>query len=515
MKAVTTVKDAVVRAALAWNDFWFTPSNPTTLGLIRILAGALVLYAHVAYSYDFQAFFGKDGWRSLAGANLERRTLPQPAPPIGWDAERPALPLPPGRKERERIIDYLRSLPDEPAERARLIALFKMPRLPQKVGDLPTASADRKRAVELLKLRDVPNDSEAPIVIDWGRHEPPEIFLPIRNQAAPFLEGLPPDHAERERIFTFMKDWSRDPRQVAHGTTIWSVWFHVSDPTWMLVIHCLILTVMFLFTAGLCTRVTAVLTWLAALSYIQRSPITFFGADAVMMVLLLYLMIGPSGAALSVDRLIGRWWAERRARRAGKPLPEWPAPAPSISANFTLRLMQIHFCIIYLAAGTSKLLGGRWWNGHALYYSVANYEFSPLDSQLFHGLLAWLCQHRWLWEIVFTSGTWFTVALELSLPLLVWNRKLRMPYVLCAVTLHTAIAATMGLVVFSLLMATMVIAFVPGETVQALLDRLRRLSRHLKKAPEDVAKAVQEPEAEARPAKKSDLHGRARHGSRR
>src|SRR5262249_35055195 len=141
------------------------------------------------------------------------------------------------------------------------------------------------------------------------------------------------------------------------------IWYHVTEPFWMWVVHGLVLVVMLMFAVGFCTRITSVLTWLAAVSYMHRSPITLFGGDTMMNILLIYLMIGPSGAALSVDRLISRWWARRKARLAGEPEPEDAPPPKLVSANFALRLMQIHFCIIYFAAGTSKLLGATWWNG--------------------------------------------------------------------------------------------------------------------------------------------------------
>jgi hypothetical protein len=303
-----------------------------------------------------------------------------------------------------------------------------------------------------------------------------------------------------------------DPRQVDPGAYVWSVWFHVTGPGWMVFVHCLILLAMLLFMVGFCTRITAVLAWLGALSYIQRSPNVFFGFDAMMMVTLLYLMIAPSGAALSVDRLIARWWAERKARREGKPLP-LPAPVePLISANFALRLFQIQFCIIYLAAGTSKLLGGRWWNGHALYYTIANSEFSPVRYEFFQHMLTWLCQHRWLWEVVMTGGAWFTIALELSLPMLVWNRRLRTPLVCCALLLHASIALTMGLTVFSLMMGTMVLAFVPGESVRGWLRRRPEPESPASEAP---APDSEEGEPVAKSAKKVEGHGRAKHRSRR
>ena len=46
----------------AWNQFWFTPTSPSTLSAIRVLAGAMLLYTHLVWSFDLDAFFGPDGW---------------------------------------------------------------------------------------------------------------------------------------------------------------------------------------------------------------------------------------------------------------------------------------------------------------------------------------------------------------------------------------------------------------------------------------------------------------------
>src|SRR5205823_1112765 len=47
-----------------WNRFWFTPSDPATLGLIRILAGSMLFYTHLIWSLDLESFFGTPGWLS-------------------------------------------------------------------------------------------------------------------------------------------------------------------------------------------------------------------------------------------------------------------------------------------------------------------------------------------------------------------------------------------------------------------------------------------------------------------
>ena len=44
-----------------WDQFWFSPSDAATLGLIRILAGAMLFYTHLVWTIELQGFFGADG----------------------------------------------------------------------------------------------------------------------------------------------------------------------------------------------------------------------------------------------------------------------------------------------------------------------------------------------------------------------------------------------------------------------------------------------------------------------
>lgn len=70
--AVSFVGDAIAVAGTAWNRFWFTPTDPTTLCLIRVLAGLMLFYTHAVWTLDLEAFFGEQSWLSrevLAQAN--------------------------------------------------------------------------------------------------------------------------------------------------------------------------------------------------------------------------------------------------------------------------------------------------------------------------------------------------------------------------------------------------------------------------------------------------------------
>src|SRR5207237_9625838 len=79
-----------------------------------------------------------------------------------------------------------------------------------------------------------------------------------------------------------------------------------------------------------------------------------------------------------------------------------------------------------------------------------------------------------LWQLVVSGGTVFTLAVEVGFPCLAWNRRLRLPMILGARALHTGIALIMGLTTFSLIMMTLVLAFLPTEILASGLAWLRR-----------------------------------------
>lgn len=302
------------------------------------------------------------------------------------------------------------------------------------------------------------------------RQEYPILKPPLGWNVNP--PSTPPTPEER----AYFDKWGTDPRLLVDKgyTELWSIWFHVTDPVWMRVVHGCILAAMFCFAIGLCTRITSVLTWIGMICYIHRSQTSLFGMDTIMVVVVLYLMIGPSGAALSVDRLIGRYWATYRALRQHRPAPEFLPPEPSVSANLALRLMQVHVCIIYLVSGTSKLQGAMWWNGEAVWGTIANYEFSPMRLQIYMEWLRLLARHRWLWELVTTGGSYFTLAFEISFAFLIWSRRMRWTMLIASVVLHVGIALCMGLVTFSLMMMVLVSSFIPARAIRELFWQLGR-----------------------------------------
>jgi len=75
--------------ASGWNRFWFRPSAPHTLCLIRILTGWSLFYSLTVYAFHLTEFLGPDGW--LPGAFARSQSLPELAWSYLWLTDSPAV----------------------------------------------------------------------------------------------------------------------------------------------------------------------------------------------------------------------------------------------------------------------------------------------------------------------------------------------------------------------------------------------------------------------------------------
>jgi hypothetical protein len=241
-------------------------------------------------------------------------------------------------------------------------------------------------------------------------------------------------------------------RTLQAGGYQYSLWWLVPDD-WLWPAHALAMTILLLFTIGLWTRFTSILSVLITISYAYRVPAATFGLDQINALLALYLAIGPSGQALSVDR----WLAVRRGRAPAD------GPLPSAGANLALRLINVHMCVIYFFAGISKLQGEAWWNGVAMWLAFANYEYQSMD-------MTWLAWHPWLVDL----ATHVTIFWEITFSALIWRPRLKPLVLLGAVVLHVGIGACLGMWTFGLIMLVGCASFLPPEGVRRLVDAVFR-----------------------------------------
>lgn len=199
-------------------------------------------------------------------------------------------------------------------------------------------------------------------------------------------------------------------------------------------------------TVGWHSRVAAIVVFVLIHSFHRRSGVIFNAGDTIIIVVALVLALSSCGAALSLDqrRRVGSFWSAQTLAR-------WP-----------VRLLQVQMSLIYLVAVQAKLSNSSWEDGSASYY-------------------AWRTDGRWAlievpdWlagnALLVNMATWGTLALELALAILVWNRRLRFWVLGAGVVMHLTMMVTMNVGYFSLAMFVLYAAFIPWETVENLRPR--------------------------------------------
>ncbi len=397
---------------------------------------------------------------------------------------RPTSPLHPvltiKPEARELVLAELKK-PKDPNNRERYLTMFdrlteeQRKEKAQQLEDfflmLPHADANEKDPKKQAAIAD-----QRQFVVEYFL----ELGPAYRMNLLRFIRELVPlSEAERTERLDYLGYWNTEKQfSLRTGSPVFSIWYHITDPTEMAIAHSAIIIIIILFTIGWQTRITSILTWLAAMSYLNRNPQVLFGQDTMMNILLIYLMIANSGAALSVDR----WLACKRARKLamqkhGKIDAETAAylatPMPSVSSGFAQRMLQIHFCFIYMAAGMSKLKGNAWWNHNAFWDTLINPEFTMIHFQWYEHLMRYTASSRPVYAAVAAGGVWFTIFIEISLPFLVWT-KLRPWAVMMGLALHAGVGVFMGLLIFSLFMMTMLLCYIPGSAVRQVLFSEKR-----------------------------------------
>ena len=162
-----------------------------------------------------------------------------------------------------------------------------------------------------------------------------------------------------------------------------------------------------LLTLGLFTRASSIIVFCCLASLHQRNLYINHGGDTFLRVAGFFLMFAPAGAALSLDRLIRIW--------RGK---ETSALAPR--APWAQRMIQFELAVMYFSTFCWKVQGEQWVQGTALYYVY------HLDELQRFPLPSWFLR-----PTILKIGSWFALALEFSLGVLIWFRDLR--YYLLAV----------------------------------------------------------------------------------
>jgi hypothetical protein len=227
----------------------------------------------------------------------------------------------------------------------------------------------------------------------------------------------------------------------------WLWWF--DDPIAIRVHQWVAIALSLMMAVGWKTRWSVPLSWWLGLMVAHRMTGMLFGLDQITILLVSYLSVGKSGDRWSIDCWLAGGSLETEQGSS------WN--------RIATRLIQTHLCVIYLFGGLGKLRGGMWWDGSAVWYALASFEYQSLD-------LTWLGRYP-----TFVSlATHATLLWELFYTAMVWPRSTR-PWVLAmAMAVHAGIAIALGMVTFGVMMMLANLAFIDPEAMRRICLGVRR-----------------------------------------
>ncbi len=176
---------------------------------------------------------------------------------------------------------------------------------------------------------------------------------------------------------------------------------------------------------GYRVRGAAAIAWLVHLTMKSSGTASIYGVDCFAQIALFYMLWMPVGAALSLDRAAGRASGE-----------------PTSWARLSLRVIQIHLCIMYLSCALEKGAGVDWWNGEAVWCSLQRHDLCTLGMDWIAGV-----------PLVAQLAGWGTLLVEGGYVFLIWPRRTRTVWALATIGLHLGIAIFLRLVTFSAIMS--------------------------------------------------------------
>ena len=245
------------------------------------------------------------------------------------------------------------------------------------------------------------------------------------------------------------------------GRNLGLFWLIPQNDAWIEAFFWVFLLFAVFLTVGFLSKFSSVAVFVCLSSLLRRNAYILHSGDTLLRACGFFLMFAPTGAALSVDRLLGIW---RGKEGLEKPL-FWP---------WAQRMIQIQMSLMYFSTFAWKSIGSDWRDGTALYYTTRLVQFQRFPMPTLDN------------GIILKLATWSALFVEFACGVLVWVRKLRYWVLLAGVCLHLSIEYSMNIALFQWVAMAGYVTFIdPADLTRTWSWLRRRLGGRLG-APADV-----------------------------
>jgi len=232
-----------------------------------------------------------------------------------------------------------------------------------------------------------------------------------------------------------------------YDTLAWpySIYSWVHSVYWVWAVHVLAMLIAASFIMGVKPVLTGGLSVVFYGSALHQNPGVVVEMDQVVLMLLIYLTLAPTGSHFAVPSL----------RQSGPGGYRWDPPGnDSQWGSFVLRLMQIHLCLFYFFSALNRLTD-EWLLGAPLLHPRLAERGYPLGE-------GFLQAHPAAVVILAFS----LVVFQLFYGVFIWGDRVRYPLVGLAVVLHLVVGLVWGDLSFNLMMAAWNWVFLPADWVE-------------------------------------------------
>lgn len=174
---------------------------------------------------------------------------------------------------------------------------------------------------------------------------------------------------------------------------------------------------------GFKTRLMGVLAWLMHIILNTTGHFTAYGVETFLHIALFYCAVLPVGCCKSIDAI-------KKTNQV-----------PSYLITLSVRLIQLHLCIMYLACGIEKSLGAQWWNGEAVWIALQQDQFHQVNT-------GWMAQLSFIPKLF----GWGTLFIETLYPVAIFFKRTKKFWLISIISMHAFIAVFLGLQLFGALM---------------------------------------------------------------
>ncbi|MBS1714045.1 MAG: HTTM domain-containing protein [Armatimonadetes bacterium] len=242
----------------------------------------------------------------------------------------------------------------------------------------------------------------------------------------------------------------------AGGDVNLNLLWNVTDARVTLALYVVLCVSAFTTMLGLWTRVSSILLFVLTVTFHHRCPDILNSGDTLLRQMCFFVMIAPSGAACSLDRLTALW-------KGKAPL------VPPLVSIWPQRLWQYQVTIVYFTTVWHKWTGSHWRDGTATWFvpQLREFERFPVPAFFDH-------------QPMVAVTTYVTLVIELGIAFLAYSKPLRKYVLIGGLILHAGIEYRFNIPLFAFVMTSTYLSFYYGDEVTVWAKRLGQNLRRLR-----------------------------------